>query len=65
MTLIEFLNSLPKEQSIFLIVIIIMCVWGCFAPYFSLLHLGGIEQKLSRIADELAKLRTDNNRNGR
>lgn len=55
MTMIEFINSLPEWEGVALCALLVMCVWACIAPYFSLLHLKGIEQKLNRIADELAR----------
>ena len=57
MTVIKFLNSLPEWEGVFLSVVLVLCVFACIAPYFSLLHLKGIEQKLNRIAEELAKQR--------
>lgn len=55
MTIGEFIRSLPEWQIIICIILFILAIWGCIAPYVSLLHLGGIEKQLRRIADEIEK----------
>jgi hypothetical protein len=59
MTLTEFISSLTDAECVFLAVVFCLVIWMCIAPYYSLLHLGGIEKKLNKIADVLAELKRD------
>lgn len=57
MTINEFIRSLPEWEIVVFIVIFILAIWGCIAPYFSLLHLDGIEKELRKIADEIKEVK--------